>query len=352
MKTMRKSILLMVLLLAAALSGCGKKEITGEDKSNDRRVITDESKKAEASAKEVHTRVTFINDTGIDIYYLYASDTDDWEEDILDVDVLEYGQAFEVDFIHTSDQTVWDFRIEDLDENYLEFYDLDFDEYGDDGIAVTLNADGTADIADGADNYELPQLAPDSAYMYSPLLDQYYDLLASGETVQRNEAFEELADSDLLISYSLGVDLNTVGYAFFDLDGNGTDELFIGFTQGGALTLEGNINYGVFMNAYMVDAQDRIVSIANSGRSAYYYLCTDGMIGRYAESIPFSESYEFFHMEDGLYSQGLLTNNIDAGEWSVSSEGQSMELSVYEAEDIINTHVPMQITFTPFSQYK
>lgn len=127
-KSLIAAILVVTLLL---LVGCN-------DKDNDN----------ESEAEEMQTTVTFVNNTGVDIYYLYASPTgtEDWEEDILDIDVLEDEEAFEVEFYYTSDQTVWDFRIEDIEENHLDFYDLDFDDYDGDDITIILHEDGNAYI--------------------------------------------------------------------------------------------------------------------------------------------------------------------------------------------------------------
>ena len=60
--------------------------------------------------------VTVVNDTGVDIYELYAStvDVDDWEEDILGTDILYAGESFVIDFTYYSDQTEWDFAMADM----------------------------------------------------------------------------------------------------------------------------------------------------------------------------------------------------------------------------------------------
>lgn len=92
--------------------------------------------------------VTFINNTGVDVYCLYAStgDTDEWEEDLLGDTMLEPGDYVEVDFVFSADETIWDFAIEDVDGNLLEFYDLDFEGYGSDGMTVSFNDDGTVEM--------------------------------------------------------------------------------------------------------------------------------------------------------------------------------------------------------------
>lgn len=357
MKTKRNFAAVMLLILAMlALNGCGSKnQMTDARRQSEKERMTageEEGKTEEKDEDEELTMsITFINNTGIDIYYLYASpaETDEWEEDILDIDILEYGEAVQVDFTYPGSQTVWDFKVEDGEGNYLEFYGIDFNDYGSDGAAITLNVDGTADIAYGADNYELPEVAADSKDIYEPVLRQYYELLKGGASA---EEFQAGTDSDLALSYGMDLDLDSVGYAFYDIDGNGIDELFIGFVYGGAMRIEGDITYGIFTNLYSINYENKIELQLNSNRELYCYLCTDGLIGRYTRSIPFSESYEFSEMEgtNGLYeASGVIIHDFEEG-WKMVTEGQVEILTYGQANEIINSHVPVQINFTPFSQ--
>lgn len=88
--------------------------------------------------------VTVVNDTGIDIYELYAStvDVDDWEEDILGTDILYAGESFVIDFTYYSDQTEWDFAMADMTGQMIEFYGLDFADCDPAGATLTLEYDG------------------------------------------------------------------------------------------------------------------------------------------------------------------------------------------------------------------
>jgi hypothetical protein len=58
------------------------------------------------------------NQTGIDIYELYISpyQSDDWEEDILDGDILADGDSLEVTFGNRK-ETYWDIMIRDEEGN-------------------------------------------------------------------------------------------------------------------------------------------------------------------------------------------------------------------------------------------
>lgn len=85
-----------------------------------------------------------INDTGFDIYALYASekDVDDWEEDILEDEILYDGESFEIEFIITEDSLDWDFAIEDMNGDTIEFYGLSFEECDVSGATLVLKYDG------------------------------------------------------------------------------------------------------------------------------------------------------------------------------------------------------------------
>lgn len=152
---MKKRVLFAVaagmLLMSAA--GCGSDKDKSESSSSSTR---EENTREEADEEILTMPVTFVNNTDIYIYSLYSSstDTNDWEEDLLDEEVMAPGEYALVNFYYTSDSTVWDFAAEDSDGNKLEFYDLDFEDYDeDDGVTVYLNDDGTAEIMEGADDY-------------------------------------------------------------------------------------------------------------------------------------------------------------------------------------------------------
>ena len=113
--------MVMVIVMAFLLAGCGEKE-----------------------PEEIKIPLTVVNDTGIGIYELYASvkQTDDWEEDILGDGILAAGESGRIYFTMDSDTQVWDFAICDYDDNMVEFYDLDFSDCSTDGATLYLEYDG------------------------------------------------------------------------------------------------------------------------------------------------------------------------------------------------------------------
>lgn len=75
--------------------------------------------------------VTIYNRTGYDIYFLYVSheDSDDWEEDVLDDEILEAGDSFTID-LNGYKTARFDIMAEDEDGDVYYFWNLDC-EYND-----------------------------------------------------------------------------------------------------------------------------------------------------------------------------------------------------------------------------
>lgn len=186
--------------------------------------------------------------------------------------------------------------------------------------------------------------------LYESILNSYYDLLENGASC---EDFKELSYSELVSSYSRELNLENIGYAFYDLDGNGTDELFIGCVQGKDLALEGTVKEGVFICAYTVNS-GYYSEIARSGSSSLYnFLCKNGRIGRYTDNMPYSYSYEYFYMggKGTMYTEwGALTYDVEGKTGWKSGNGEY--LADWEAEYNMNLYSPISIIFTPFSKLR
>ena len=100
---------------------------------------------ASDSEEMITLPVEVYNDTGVDIYELYASvvETNDWEEDILGSNILPAGSTFTINFTFPADKTRWDFKIVDAAGTSLEFYDLDFANCSITGATLLLEYDGS-----------------------------------------------------------------------------------------------------------------------------------------------------------------------------------------------------------------
>ena len=61
-----------------------------------------------------------------------------------------------------------------------------------------------------------------------------------------------------------------IGYLLYDLDGDGRDELLIGYNSGGAVTK--------FIHIVVKHSDFGAYSLLSGGNGGYYYLCEDGVL--------------------------------------------------------------------------
>jgi len=68
-----------------------------------------------------------VNKTGVDIEKIFISpaDVNDWEEDILDLDILEDGATIEVKFNVSETTKIWDLKVEDDEGTAIIWENLD-----------------------------------------------------------------------------------------------------------------------------------------------------------------------------------------------------------------------------------
>lgn len=94
--------------------------------------------------KSLRFNLQVVNNTGIDIYALYASEpnVDNWEEDLLRDNILYDGERFNIEFLIQEDNLDWDFAIEDVNGSILEFYELNFANCDVNGATLVLEYDG------------------------------------------------------------------------------------------------------------------------------------------------------------------------------------------------------------------
>lgn len=84
-----------------------------------------------------------VNKTGVDIYgvYISPSASDDWGDDVKDVEVLKDGMVLTVTFA-SQDVALWDIRVVDEDGTALDWTEFNLMEIS----VITLNQDGEAEI--------------------------------------------------------------------------------------------------------------------------------------------------------------------------------------------------------------
>jgi hypothetical protein len=80
----------------------------------------------EQNAQGAQQDFTIHNQTGVSIDQLFIAPTDseDWGEDVLGVDVLENGQSCEIQFHPAEETCKWDIWIKDAEGNELEWNEL------------------------------------------------------------------------------------------------------------------------------------------------------------------------------------------------------------------------------------
>jgi len=81
-------------------------------------------------AQSIELDFTLVNKTGVDIYkvYISPSEQDDWGKDVLDIDVLEDGESVELGFDKEEEAELWDLRVEDEDGTAIIWERLDLAE--------------------------------------------------------------------------------------------------------------------------------------------------------------------------------------------------------------------------------
>lgn len=125
-------------------------EETSSGKDNEVQTENTSSKKKEEKSESIVFPLEVVNNTGVDIYKLYSSQaqTDDWEEDVLGEGILYDGESITINFkLFDESSLVWDFRIEDSDGNYINFYDIDFSDCDTNGGKLVLEYDGNEGTA-------------------------------------------------------------------------------------------------------------------------------------------------------------------------------------------------------------
>jgi len=68
-----------------------------------------------------------VNKTGVTIEKIFISpaDVNDWEEDVMDVNVLEPGETVEVKFSVDETKKIWDLKVEDHEGTAIIWENLD-----------------------------------------------------------------------------------------------------------------------------------------------------------------------------------------------------------------------------------
>lgn len=182
---------------------------------------------------------------------------------------------------------------------------------------------------------------------YSDILDKYH------QAISENWDFQKLSDNSLnyMCSYYSGTGLNDIGYAYYDINSDGVNELLIG------LTAESHNVLDIYS---LVNGTPTL--IAQSGERDMYSICQNGYISETASNGAANSFYVYYKYDNGSTSLTLVeavvidayintenpyfytTKSVD----DLASYTQSSES---EGNTIMSKYTDANIIFTPFSQY-
>lgn len=180
--------------------------------------------------------------------------------------------------------------------------------------------------------------------LYGEILDGYFDALLQGFGPQ------EYMDRGL--NYLVGIvgDVDKVGYAMDDVDGDGVSELMVGSVDEGLIYAMYTVKDG--QETQIIDAMER----------STYQLTSDGLILNRGSNSAASYGYNLYRLENGsLQFQDALV--FDAAkdeknpwfytkdpEWAQDAlESIDTEVGETTEQDLLESTV--KISFIPFSQY-
>lgn len=230
------------------------------------------------------------------------------------------------------------------------------------GISYTLSAMDTADAEEmlavanaafvpaqgDAEGDEISEEIDDSDTAASAAFQSYDEVIAAVRETMANdgdhEAFEALGISYL---YAYPDDPEApFGYAFYDLNGDGSDELLMGV--GG--------EYGFFVDGFaMVDGKLEHF-LGAGGERDRYYLCEGNFLHEQGSSGAMN-SFDWFFTFDGDMLQLVEEVNLNAeadeeNPWFYVGEDGADEQPITEDEamEILNKYTTKTLELTPFAE--
>lgn len=208
----------------------------------------------------------------------------------------------------------------------------------------------TATTTESATEYTLPGTTSQNTAAYKSILEQYHTALSE------NWDFETLTNNNLnqMCAFYKGTGLLDIGYAFYDIDRNGTNELLIGIVS------QDNRGGDVFDIYTLTD--DKPVMLAQSGERDMYTLCQNGMVSEAGSNSAANSFYKFYEFKSGTSKLTLVEAVVIDGQWNPDNPyfyttTDATDKSAYtaitedDADETINKYTAVQISFTPFDHY-
>ncbi|MBE6642610.1 MAG: hypothetical protein E7615_03020 [Ruminococcaceae bacterium] len=162
---------------------------------------------------------------------------------------------------------------------------------------ATALAESAADTTEETSAEKTPlydgTLKFDAEKAYNKLLDNYYKLIANPE----NEAlYFEGATGIIEAVCSLGDEaLNTIGYAFLDIDSDGIEELFIGILSKNVESVKNEL-YAVYTH----NGEKPVLLLEGMARSAYSYIGKQSFFYHGSGGVAYSFFGEYVFKDETL----------------------------------------------------
>lgn len=217
-------------------------------------------------------------------------------------------------------------------------------------ITTETTTTEAATTTESATDYTLPGTTSQNTAAYKTILDQYHTALSE------NWEFEALTNNNLnhMCAFYKNTGLTDIGYAFYDIDGNGTNELLIG------LVSQDNRGGDVFDIYTLTD--NKPVMLAQSGERDMYTLCQNGMISEAGSNSAASSFYKFYEFKSGTSKLTMVEAVVIDGQWDsdnpyfytttdATDKSACTAITEDDADEITQKYTAVKISFTPFDHY-
>lgn len=175
--------------------------------------------------------------------------------------------------------------------------------------------------------------ASDATAAYDGILRGYYEAMAAAKADPENYIFDPAEDTRLNPNLAMYVHTGTLGFAYYDVDGNGIDELMIGSVN------EYSMPESVF-DIYTL-ADGALVPVVQGWERNEYRVSPEGTIMNLASAGAMNYWYGFYTLENGeLVRDYVLVYNAeenpDAPYFRVNADETQQILTDAEAEAIMS----------------
>ncbi|MCH5275663.1 MAG: hypothetical protein J1E65_07470 [Lachnospiraceae bacterium] len=250
----------------------------------------------------------------------------------------------------------------EMDSSNLNIENIVGESDSDDIAEDENHAEDIAEETDGSDDEDILYLKPCATYQ--DILDNAYEMILFGRTADKVVEADEIFSSVGIWEAGMGRDTNealsAIGYTFYDVDGNGTEELIIADTGEGLWDNRILLMYTL--------CEDKPVLVIDGWVRNRYYLLNDGTIYNEGSSgAAYTEFGTYRIAEDGnslevidYYYSGYYGDSVYGWFYNTTGEHTYDENAIIEfkdedvpwnmMEDYIAQVKALELTF--FEEYK